>query len=501
VKLTIYWKMMIGFGVIICLMVAVSGYVLLQLNTVSKTANVTLYSDVHSIDLAKQMQTLLYDEERDALKFLIAHDDSYYVLFDEGARRFDNNIDTLVSLKPGFEELEIIYQIQRGHQEFAGMMVRQRKVPPRMEGEPSPDQAGFDSLEVIHASLSRLITINQGSISQSMVNIETTTSRSLNLALIVLGCTVAAAVAAALLIALTINRPIRTLIRGTEQIAAGSFDPIHVSSNDEIALLADAFNKMSDKLRKINELKAEMMQQISHELRTPLQAMLAAHYLLSEQRLGPLNDEQQQMVTSLRKSIDKLTNFSNQFLDVAKIEAGMMEYKLERTDLLAIVRTAIEDARLVASRKSIALDLTATDVPPIMADPDKISQVITNLLSNAIKYTEKGGSIIVNVSPCENGVRMAVQDSGVGIAPEDAPRIFTKFYQAKNARKATTKGTGLGLALVKALAEGHGGRVSVTSTVGVGSTFVVELPAAPDDPGVRRGSKLPFNTTAANVQR
>jgi signal transduction histidine kinase len=274
-----------------------------------------------------------------------------------------------------------------------------------------------------------------------------------------------------------VTRPIEILTRGTEQIARGSFEPIKVTSNDEFAHLTEAFNDMSEKLKGVNERKAEMMQRISHELRTPLQALLSAHFLLTEERLGPINVQQSRILESIRESINKLTNFSNQFLDIAKIEAGMMEYSYEKVDLVALTQPIVEDARLIAVRKEIRVDLTYAPVPPVLVDTEKVSQVVTNLLSNAIKYTPKNGNIIVNVGPSEFGVRIAVQDSGVGISSDDLPRIFEKFYQAKNAGKAGVKGTGLGLALVKALTEGHGGMVSVSSTVGVGTSFIVEFPA------------------------
>jgi len=479
VKLTIYRKMMIGFLVIIFLMSIVNGYVLLELRSVSKTAKVTLTSDVQSIDLAKQLQTIVYDEELYAQKYLISRDNAYYALFIERNRRFDEFVDSLLAVKPDDLEFDYIHQIQNRHDWFVSVMDKHKNITlSRNAGSPASEAFPFDSLDVLHTTLDRLIRLNQKSIDNSMASVGTTTGRSSNIAFLLTVCAVLAAITLALIIARTLTQPINILKRGTEQIARGSFGTINVTTNDEFAILTAAFNDMSEKLKTVNERKAEMMQRISHELRTPLQAMLSAHFLLTEQRLGPINKEQLRVLTSIRESIDKLTNFSNQFLDIAKIEAGMMEYSFERADLISLVRPSVEDAELIATRKDIRIDLTFSPVPPVMLDNEKISQVVTNLLSNAIKYTPKGGNIIVNVAPCEIGVRIAVQDSGVGIAADDLPKIFTKFYQAKNVGKASVKGTGLGLALVKALTEGHGGVVSVTSTVGMGTTFTVELPHA-----------------------
>jgi signal transduction histidine kinase len=198
--------------------------------------------------------------------------------------------------------------------------------------------------------------------------------------------------------------------------------------------------------------------------------------LLADQKRGPLNADQQKLVASIKEGVKKLTHFSNQFLDIQKIEHGSMEYNFVRSNLHDIITPAIEDAQLIATQREVSLIYSAdSTLHEIMADTEKISQVFSNLLSNAIKYTDVGGTITVNIANTKKGVKATVSDTGAGIPPDDVPRIFTKFYQAKNAKK----GTGIGLALVKALVEGHGGRVAVESELGKGTTFTVELPAAP----------------------
>jgi signal transduction histidine kinase len=268
-----------------------------------------------------------------------------------------------------------------------------------------------------------------------------------------------------------------------------------VASHDETALLADAVNDMGNQLKQINEYKAGMMRQISHELRTPLQTILSAQYILSEQKLGRLNPEQLRLLGSMRGNIDKLIKFTNAFLDIAKIEAGKMEYEMVLADLLSIVASAVEDAQVLAERKGVQISVSASPIPYVMADVEKLSQVFSNLVSNAIKYTEKGGQITITAARNNSGARITVADTGVGIASEDLPKIFTKFYQASNVSKAGAKGTGLGLALVKAFVEGHGGTVSVASTINVGTTFTVDLP------GADLGTMTPSPPVVAQSQR
>jgi two-component system, NtrC family, sensor histidine kinase GlrK len=235
---------------------------------------------------------------------------------------------------------------------------------------------------------------------------------------------------------------------------------------------------MSVKLKGVNEAKADLMHQIVHELRNPLQIIFFARNLLAEQEVGSINGKQLEMLDLIGWNAEKLMSFTNQFLDLAKVEAGMMEYHRAPADLVTIVERAVQDARALGSRKDISVKFLSEPVPQTLADGDKLAQVFSNLLSNAVKYTERGGSVAVAVFCFDRKIFVAIKDSGFGIAAEELPNLFTKFYQASNASKTRAKGTGIGLALVKAFVEGHGGTITVTSTLGIGSTFTVELPVA-----------------------
>jgi two-component system sensor histidine kinase GlrK len=467
---------MFGFGIIITLMILSTAYVLYQLITISHAAKVTLTSDVRSIDYAKQLQTLLYEQERNTQKYFISHDRTYHDLFLEGEERFYENIDSLLMVESNPEEMRLIDRVLQTHGWLATI-----HFPNAEHTAADPDSEinqlnRADSLELLHATITTLIRMNQSSIDNSMEYVEETITRSSNVALGITLCTLLAALTLAFIIPRTITKPIHTLIKGTEQIARGSFEPIRISSRDEIALLASAMNDMSAKLKKINEYKADLMQQMMHEFRTPLQTILSALYIMKEQSSAPLNSEQVLMLDSIRSSVDRLTSFTNQLLDLAKLDAGKMEYRLQPTDLIDVITPAIVDARLIALEKNITITLDARPVPPILADGEKIFFIINNLLNNAIKYTNSGGTINVSVTHRGKSIKLSVEDTGVGILPEDLPKVFVKFYQATNVEKLSIKGTGLGLALVKAFTEGHGGTVRVASTVNVGTTFTIELP-------------------------
>lgn len=472
----IYRKLLLSFLGIIILMVGANVYVLIQLNVVTQTTSDTFRSDVRSINLAKQLRTILFDEERAAEKYLISRDSIYFTMYRDQASLFDLYTDSLYSTAPSPAEVGLIFRLRTGHRWLTASInsEHERRAPRSAAEQSALARARADTLEVLHATLDDIIRSNELEVSNSITAISNAMIRSSNVAWLITGGTFLVALLIALLITRTLVTPIRALIRGTDQIARGVFDPIEVRSSDEMSWLAAAVNEMSQKLKQINDLKTEMLHHISHELRTPLQTMLSAHFLLIEQKRGPLNAEQIRLLNSMKEGIKKLTIFSNQFLDIQKIEHGSMEYHFRRARLSEIIAPVIEDAQILAAQKELRLEcFIEEELPELLADPERISQVVSNLLSNAIKYTDEG-VITVRAVKSDGGITLSVSDTGAGIPKDDLPRIFTKFYQAKNAKK----GTGIGLALVKHLVEAHKGHIWVESELGKGTTFTVQLPAA-----------------------
>jgi len=479
VKLTIAGKMMIGFAVVIAFMVISNAYVLLELRAVSNATATALTADARTIDLANQLHTTLDEEERLTQKFIVSRDTAYATLSAETGLLFTTALDslaTVASRRPLFRRP--LSELERSH-----TWLLTHIPPPSDTAAPSdsvpPGRDRAETVAYIHATLDQLISFAKNSITLSLSEIEQKIARSSRLALVLTAGTLLAATVLAFGVTRTITHPLKVLIRGTEQITQGSFAHIPVSSYDEIAQLSAAFNTMSDRLNEINSFKAEMMQHISHEIRTPLQLILSSYFLLSERSTQPLDDTQRRLLLSIRKGVDRIARFSDRFLDLAKLEAGMMEYHFTAVDLAALLRKAVDDAAIVASQRNIRVTLETQPVPPITADAEKCTQIVSNLLSNAIKYSGDGGEVRVTLAPCARGVGFTVADSGSGIAPEDLPKIFTKFYRTADAVQGKMKGTGLGLALVKALVDGHGGQVTAASEPGKGSRFRVELPVVP----------------------
>ncbi len=480
-KLTIHRKILLGFFGIIALMVISSSYILVELKRVKEAAQLTLSSNVQSIDLAKQLKTILYDEEGYAQKFLISLDKTYLSLYLESSRRFDRNLHALHRLQKDENERSLTNNLRSTHEWLITSLENEiEETDP--EGNSSLTNRWLKTIEFLQRTLDHLIGLNQLSIGNAMSDVDTVTERSASVALILIICTLILALTIATFIARTITRPISELIKGTARFAKGSFEPVSVSSEDEMSQLASAFNDMGGEIKELNELKAEMMGQISHELKTPLQTIQIAHDILESQRLGQLNKDQRELIASIYESSQMITTFSNQYLDIAKVEAGMMQYTLQLTDIRKIVASVYDEVKLLTDRKNIKVRVKAHDKTPLVyVDRGKMSMICRNLFSNAIKYSPEGSCVDVYVAPNKYGVQLSVADQGIGIAPEELPVIFTKFYRARNSDKYGSKGIGLGLAIVKAFTEGHKGRVWAKSVIGKGSIFTVELPAAPKE--------------------
>ncbi len=238
-------------------------------------------------------------------------------------------------------------------------------------------------------------------------------------------------------------------------------------------------------LERVTRLKDEFLATMSHELRTPLNAILGISEGLLEEVFGELNQRQNNSLVTIHKSGQHLLELINDILDVAKIESGMFNLELTSVPVKYLCDGSISFVKHQASQKNIQLNLVIhQDVPSaIMIDERRMRQLLINLLSNAVKFTPKDGIVTLEAklnvgveSKAQKELIFAVSDTGIGIATEDIHKLFHPFVQIDSSLNRQYAGTGLGLNLVKKLAELHGGKVSVKSSIGKGSCFTVSLP-------------------------
>jgi len=243
---------------------------------------------------------------------------------------------------------------------------------------------------------------------------------------------------------------------------------------------ARLFREIEEKSRQLEAAsrhKSEFLANMSHELRTPLNAIIGFSEVLLERMFGEVNEKQVEYLEDILSSGQHLLALINDILDLSKVEAGRMELELGTFDLPQTLEGALTLVRERATRRGIALNLAVDDrLGNFVGDERKIRQVLLNLLSNAVKFTPEGGRVGVAAAPDDGAVRIAVSDSGIGIAPEDQGAIFEEFRQVGGASAQKQEGTGLGLTLAKKFVELHGGQIWVESELGKGSTFTFTLP-------------------------
>jgi len=250
------------------------------------------------------------------------------------------------------------------------------------------------------------------------------------------------------------------------------------ASQEKLSLLARKYEIAMTRAEAANQAKSEFLANMSHELRTPLNAINGFSEIMAGEMFGPLGDARYKgYAADILKSGQHLLSLINDILDMAKIEAGKMTLHYEAVDLNEVCEDAIRLMRGKAQEAGLALTLEAGDLPEVEADYRGLKQVMLNLISNAVKFTPEGGSITVAVQPLAGDrVRIAVTDTGIGIAAEDLARLAQPFEQVEGQHSKTTQGTGLGLALTKSLIELHGGQMSMESEPGEGTTVSFDIP-------------------------
>ena len=234
------------------------------------------------------------------------------------------------------------------------------------------------------------------------------------------------------------------------------------------------------KQREIEKLKQDFLTGVSHDLRTPLVAMGKSVSMLLGKNSGEVSKIQGEFLSIIDRNLKRLTILINDLLDLSKLEAGRMKINPLPSSIEKTIDESIQSLKIWARTKSINLQKKIpAGIREIYFDPNRIIQVLNNLLSNAIKFTPNGGEIAVEVEMDKEKSELivTVQDSGVGIPPEDLDKVFEKFYQVEDSASSGTGGTGIGLAIVKQIVELHGGKVWVESQKGKGTRFSFTLPA------------------------
>jgi signal transduction histidine kinase len=284
------------------------------------------------------------------------------------------------------------------------------------------------------------------------------------------------AVILGIFLASTLTRPLQALTKAAQNITKGQLEQeVQVKSKDEIGQLASAFNQMSAEVARVNQLRRRMTADIAHDLRTPLTVISGYVESMRDGVLQPTPERLNLMYTE----IERLQNLVGDLRMLTQADAGELPLNLQTINPRGLLEHSAALFEHHASQQNVFLAVEAPDdLPAIHVDEARMMQILDNLLSNALRYTPSGGQITLAGAAAEGAVILSVRDTGSGIAAEELPYIFDRFYRADPSRHAENGESGLGLAIVKALVESQQGLVWAESTPGKGASLYIKFPAA-----------------------
>jgi len=291
-----------------------------------------------------------------------------------------------------------------------------------------------------------------------------------------------AAMAAALILGgllfRSITAPLLRLTDASQAIAEGNLETrAPVRGRDEVARLGASFNQMAESLGQAESARRNQTADVAHELRTPLTVLQGTLEAMLDGVYAPSHENLQIALAQVRT----LSRLVEDLRVLARVDAGELDLHRVPVDVTSFLRQTVETYQIPAHARGISLTLDASGAAPtVQADPDRLSQVLGNLISNALRYTPEGGRVQVAVSMRRPDALVSVADDGAGIAPEDLPHVFDRFWRADSARRRATGGSGLGLTIARSLIEAHGGHIWAESAEGHGSTFTFSLPLGSD---------------------
>ncbi|HEV2239240.1 MAG TPA: PAS domain-containing sensor histidine kinase, partial [Ktedonobacterales bacterium] len=264
---------------------------------------------------------------------------------------------------------------------------------------------------------------------------------------------------------------------GTRRFVSASFAAVSHDGGWRAVVIA----RDSTPVKAANRMRSNFISMVSHELRTPLNSLNGFLEIVLEGQAGPLRPRQKEFLNYARTSTHALMRLVEDIVFISRADTGQFTLRRETTDVAELVAPVLRAHELAAQNAGLELraDLPA-NLPRLCVDESRIQQVLHNLVMNAIKFTPAPGTVVISAARERGVLRLAVRDSGPGVAPEDQVRIFERFYQSESSTKGSATGYGLGLAIAKLIVEQHGGRIWVDSLPGAGATFAFTAPLAVD---------------------
>ena len=286
----------------------------------------------------------------------------------------------------------------------------------------------------------------------------------------------------AFLISGWIANPLQNVVNAARGMPSAEIKPVVVTGPHEVQELTRAFNSMMERVQVSQKSQREFVANVSHELKTPLTSVQGFAQALLD-GTAHTDESRQKAAQVIFNESERMHRMVLDLLDLARLDTGTADLKMTPVNMRALLVSIQEKFIPQSQRAGVTIELQIpNDLPPVIADGDRMAQVFTNLTDNALKFTPQGGSISITAFLELDSLHITITDTGVGISEKDIPNIFQRFYQADPARKGgEAHGAGLGLAIAHEIVAAHGGKITVRSRIGTGTTMEVILPLAPPD--------------------
>lgn len=491
-------KITFAFGFLGLLLVAISAYLSYNLSVLDHMNR--QIADVHFEAAGIERQIRQLHEQMALLeeKYISVASYSQPGTFARLSQQFGSieaKLSVLAPLLRSREEARAFERVRALAAAYGAGILPPERLPPEKEREPLLRER-LAASEALRRSLLDLTAATESAIQAAVTRSGVTSRRALRLSLAFSSLAVVIGIALALFIVRSILRPLSALQRATGRIAMRDFAyRIPVRGDDELAELGRAFNRMAARLSDLDRLNREFIHKSSHELKATLSSVEEALRLVLDQVFGRLTPNQHRLLEIALRNCSRLRLMISDLLDIHKIQAGVMEFKMEDDDIVKTISNSIQEIEPFAREKRIDVRLERPEQEiKLSFDSLRIGQVMNNLLTNAIKYTPEGGSITVRVervrdprrlipdrlkgglsADSNEGVLVSVADTGIGIPPAELERVFEPFYQVKRDNMGQSQGSGLGLAIAKNIVEAHDGVIWAESKAGSCLRFMLPI--------------------------
>ena len=470
----------------LAVVVALGTYAALKIRELNQAIHSVSSVDSETIWAADRLRDSFFTQRNFEKKYIVSGDEDFYRQFQEIEKSIKKDLDQMETLLDPTDNTDVLLLFRENYSKY---LLKVREEADLIKNKKMYSEQGFeDSKEAFIDRILRQIEIlkknTRNTINEKIHTSELIGAQALDIIMILSISSVVFAVLIAFYNARTIHRPISLLIKETREIAEGKFEKhLSISSPPEIHELAAAFNHMCDRLKELDEMKADLIARVSHEFRTPLAVIREAVSLFMDSFETASKEKQTKLLGIVHEECERLIASVNKVLNLSRMDAGIVDYHMENYNLSHLIAIAVSKVQPIAVRKGITLEVNvANDSLDAVMDPDKIGQVFDNILGNALKFTPESGRVSIGavekkeVSYSKDNskefIEISVSDTGPGVPEENIHDVFDKF------KKLHEKGTGLGLYIARQIINAHGGEIWVESDGKTGSTFFFTVPVS-----------------------